>query len=95
MKRECGENPQRYQSLYASKNVCPSAKAGHWETEKALANRSLYCNTSRKTCFDVVPYVVFHRYNSSVTITEAYMGDVRLCFAVECDDTEINCCGNF
>ena len=35
VKRECGVNPLRYQSLYALKDMRPSVKAGHWETEKA------------------------------------------------------------
>jgi len=37
VKRECGENPQRYQSLYAQKKLS-AAKAGHWETEKAVTD---------------------------------------------------------
>ena len=53
MKRERGENPRRYQSLYASEQY-PSAKAGHWETEKA--GYSFY-DASQKTCSDVASHV--------------------------------------
>ena len=35
VKREWGVNPLRYLSVCASKGLYPSAKAGHWETEKA------------------------------------------------------------
>ena len=38
VKREPGENPGRYQPLYASERFfASSVKAGHWETEKAEA----------------------------------------------------------
>ena len=62
MKRERGENPRRYQSLYASELLYSSAKAGHWETEKAdykSVGVILY-DVSQKTCFDVAPSVYFY-----------------------------------
>ena len=43
MKRETGENPVRYLSLYVWDALLPKAKAGHWETEKAV-QRSLKKN---------------------------------------------------
>ncbi len=35
VKRESGENPGRYQSLYTPKLFSPLTKVSHWETEKA------------------------------------------------------------
>lgn len=35
VKRESGENPERYQSLCAPKSACLLTKVSHWETEKA------------------------------------------------------------
>ena len=52
VKREWGENPLRYQSPYADYGFASSVKAGHWETEKAGAEKAIK-SASRKTCFDV------------------------------------------
>ncbi len=53
VKRESGENPVRYQSLYAPKFLYPLTQVSHWETEKAgykNAKPALY-GASQKTCF--------------------------------------------
>ena len=56
MKRETGANPVRYLSLYTSCAELQKAKAGHWETEKALQYGSDQSRSgvSQKTCFDVL-----------------------------------------
>lgn len=81
VKRETGENPVRYQSLYTSDALYPSAKAGHWETEKAGCRDELN-DVSQKTCSDIVPQVHRHRNNSFVALTN-------------CVQAQENCCGNF
>ena len=65
VKRERGANPRRYtcRCMYLLR---PSAKAGHWETEKAERKRKK--GTSQKTCFDAFLSVPCRRQISALTL---------------------------
>ena len=97
-------NLKRLQPPYVSNVLCQSAKAGHWETEKAGCGRADLSpkNVSQKTCSDVASSVRFaHRSDRFVQAPKCLAQKKRVprgfvCFAcTNCAVTEKRCCGYF